>query len=115
MLKPVLLLVLTCTVLAEVPSKEERDAIMECHMKLREGVKPAASNMHLLTYSTEVEQLADAFVKGCNPSFPSSKSEYKNVGYIQPTSSDEKLDYHDVLCNVDNTSYTYENNTCHGS
>uniref|UniRef100_A0A5K3FUX8 SCP domain-containing protein n=1 Tax=Mesocestoides corti TaxID=53468 RepID=A0A5K3FUX8_MESCO len=115
MISCVLLFALLPCVLAEGPSNAEREVILECHRKLREGVQPTASNMGLLTYSTEMEQLADAFVKGCNPSFPSSKSAYKNVGYIQPTSSDRKLDYRDVLCKVDSSNYTYENNTCHGS
>uniref|UniRef100_A0A5K3G0G1 SCP domain-containing protein n=1 Tax=Mesocestoides corti TaxID=53468 RepID=A0A5K3G0G1_MESCO len=115
MMSYVILFSLLPCVLTKGPSNAEREVILECHRKLREGVQPSASNMELLTYSTELEQLADAFVRRCNPWFPSSKSQYKDVGYIQPTSSDQKLDYRDVLCNVDSTSYTYENDSCHDS
>uniref|UniRef100_A0A5K3FE53 SCP domain-containing protein n=1 Tax=Mesocestoides corti TaxID=53468 RepID=A0A5K3FE53_MESCO len=111
----ILLFALLACVVTEGPSNEEREAILECHSKLREGVQPPASNMALLTYSSELEKLADEFVKGCNPSFPSSKPQYQDVGYIQPPWSDSKFDYRDVLCKVDSTNYTYENNYCPGS
>uniref|UniRef100_A0A5K3FQ00 SCP domain-containing protein n=1 Tax=Mesocestoides corti TaxID=53468 RepID=A0A5K3FQ00_MESCO len=112
MLKLLFLFALICSVVADVPSEEERRVIMECHTKLREGVQPTASNMQLLNYSREMEQLAEKFVNGCNPVFPSSQPEYANAGYIQPPSSNQKLEYQDVLCKVDNSSYNYRNNTC---
>uniref|UniRef100_A0A5K3F9W9 SCP domain-containing protein n=1 Tax=Mesocestoides corti TaxID=53468 RepID=A0A5K3F9W9_MESCO len=115
MISYVLLFALLPCVLTEAPSDDEREAILECHRKLREGVQPPASNMALLTYSTELEQLADAFVNGCKSSFPGSDLQYQNVGYIQPPSSDRKLDYRHVLCNVDSSNYTYKDNTCDGS
>uniref|UniRef100_A0A5K3FE58 SCP domain-containing protein n=1 Tax=Mesocestoides corti TaxID=53468 RepID=A0A5K3FE58_MESCO len=85
MMSYVLLFALLPCVLTEAPSDDEREAILECHRKLREGVKPPASNMKFLTYSTELEKLADAFVNGCTSSFPSSNPQYQNVGYIQPS------------------------------
>uniref|UniRef100_A0A5K3FXV9 SCP domain-containing protein n=1 Tax=Mesocestoides corti TaxID=53468 RepID=A0A5K3FXV9_MESCO len=114
-MNPLLLFALMCSVVADVPSEEERRAIMECHTKLREGVQPTASNMQLLNYSREMEHLAEKFVNGCNPVFPSTNPEYANAGYIQPSSSDQKLKYQDVLCEIDNSTYDYRNNTCHGS
>ncbi|VDD82950.1 unnamed protein product [Mesocestoides corti] len=112
---PVLLLALTTNVIAEVPSGEERAAILDCHARLREGVKPIASNMLLLTYSTEMEKLADEYVKACTGAFPASSPRFRQVGYIQLPSSDQQLEYRDALLQVDDSAYVYRNNTCLGS
>uniref|UniRef100_A0A5K3EYB3 SCP domain-containing protein n=1 Tax=Mesocestoides corti TaxID=53468 RepID=A0A5K3EYB3_MESCO len=107
----IVLLVLLCTALAEVPSEEERAAIMECHEKLREEVQPTASNMQLLTYSTKLETVVLSILGGCGGPVP----EYENVGYIQPLWHTRKLPYRDVLCNVDSSGFAYENDACEGS
>uniref|UniRef100_A0A5K3FU26 SCP domain-containing protein n=1 Tax=Mesocestoides corti TaxID=53468 RepID=A0A5K3FU26_MESCO len=111
MTKFIFLLVLFSTTLAEVPSEEERKAILECHEKLREAVQPTASNIQLLTYSTALETQALSILRECSDSIP----DLKNVGYTQPLWHIRKLAYRDVLCNVDSSGYTYENDTCEGS
>uniref|UniRef100_A0A5K3G2G4 SCP domain-containing protein n=1 Tax=Mesocestoides corti TaxID=53468 RepID=A0A5K3G2G4_MESCO len=48
MSKLVGLLLVAWHVVAEVPSKKEREEIVECHTKLREGVQPTAAGMQLM-------------------------------------------------------------------
>uniref|UniRef100_A0A5K3FEZ5 SCP domain-containing protein n=1 Tax=Mesocestoides corti TaxID=53468 RepID=A0A5K3FEZ5_MESCO len=114
MLKPIFLFALSCTVLAEVPSEEERDEIIYCHTILRERVKPTASNMHLLTYSAKLEQLADEFVSACGVPSADFSKKLKNLGYIFPLSGDQKHQYHDVLCHVKSNNYNYKYDNCTG-
>uniref|UniRef100_A0A5K3G1M2 SCP domain-containing protein n=1 Tax=Mesocestoides corti TaxID=53468 RepID=A0A5K3G1M2_MESCO len=59
---------------AEVPSQPERDKIMEQLTKLREDVEPEATNMNLLSYSKEMERVAETWVTRCEPDYPGSKS-----------------------------------------
>uniref|UniRef100_A0A5K3FWU9 SCP domain-containing protein n=1 Tax=Mesocestoides corti TaxID=53468 RepID=A0A5K3FWU9_MESCO len=67
MLKLLVLLILTWLVLADVPTVEERKAIVECHTKLREHVNPPASNMMLMNYTIEMENLAVKYLADCRP------------------------------------------------
>uniref|UniRef100_A0A5K3F154 SCP domain-containing protein n=2 Tax=Mesocestoides corti TaxID=53468 RepID=A0A5K3F154_MESCO len=115
MLKSIFLLALTCSMLAEFPSKEERDAIIECHTILRERVKPTASNMQLLTYSTKMEQLAHEFVSSCEDHIQDFSKKFQNVGIITPYFGDQKPPYQDVLCDVDSSTYNFEQDHCFGS
>uniref|UniRef100_A0A5K3EYX3 SCP domain-containing protein n=1 Tax=Mesocestoides corti TaxID=53468 RepID=A0A5K3EYX3_MESCO len=115
MLTAIFLLPMLCDVLAELPSEADRSAIMECHTKLRENVRPTASNMQLLSYSIKLEELADEFVKKCNPFFPRSDPRYETLGYIQPSSTATEFQYRDELCNIDSSTYIYENDSCEGS
>uniref|UniRef100_A0A5K3FCV1 SCP domain-containing protein n=1 Tax=Mesocestoides corti TaxID=53468 RepID=A0A5K3FCV1_MESCO len=71
--------------------------------------------MLLLTYSTEMEKLADEYVKACTGAFPASSPRFRQVGYIQLPSSDQQLEYRDALLQVDDSAYVYRNNTCLGS
>uniref|UniRef100_A0A5K3FPG8 Secreted protein n=1 Tax=Mesocestoides corti TaxID=53468 RepID=A0A5K3FPG8_MESCO len=67
MLKLLSLLMLTWHVLAEVPTDEDRKAIVECHTKLCEHVDPPASNMFLVIYLIEMENFAVKFFAACRP------------------------------------------------
>uniref|UniRef100_A0A5K3FCG4 SCP domain-containing protein n=2 Tax=Mesocestoides corti TaxID=53468 RepID=A0A5K3FCG4_MESCO len=101
-----------CDALAKVPSQTERNEILECHTMLRENVKPTASNMQFLSYSVEMEKLADEFVNKCSPVFPGSDPRYKNLGYIQLPFTTTEQQYKEALCTVNGSSYIYENESC---
>uniref|UniRef100_A0A5K3FX60 SCP domain-containing protein n=1 Tax=Mesocestoides corti TaxID=53468 RepID=A0A5K3FX60_MESCO len=114
MIKFICVLALVCNVLADVPSQEERNTIMECHTKLREGVTPTASNMQLMTYSSEMEKLAEEAVAACSPITPNRVSypQFQGVGFIYTFSTSEQPTYHDLLCTVDGSTYGYADDTC---
>uniref|UniRef100_A0A5K3G310 SCP domain-containing protein n=1 Tax=Mesocestoides corti TaxID=53468 RepID=A0A5K3G310_MESCO len=87
---------------------------MECHAKLRESVTPTASNMQLMTYSSEMEKLAESLVATCSPTtpFPITSPQYEGAGSIYAFLTRERRDYHDLLCTVDASAYSYANDTC---
>uniref|UniRef100_A0A5K3F143 SCP domain-containing protein n=1 Tax=Mesocestoides corti TaxID=53468 RepID=A0A5K3F143_MESCO len=113
-LTPIFLLALTCNMLAEVPSKEERDAIMECRTRLRERVKPTAGNMQLLAYSAEMEQIAEKVVRGCGAYISDFSKKFQNVGIITPFFGDQKPQYQGVLCEIDSNNYDFKDDHCFG-
>uniref|UniRef100_A0A5K3F7M4 SCP domain-containing protein n=1 Tax=Mesocestoides corti TaxID=53468 RepID=A0A5K3F7M4_MESCO len=51
---------------AEVPTPEQRKEILELHTNLRESVQPHASNMMLMTYSTELEAITYNWIANCS-------------------------------------------------
>uniref|UniRef100_A0A5K3FVV9 SCP domain-containing protein n=1 Tax=Mesocestoides corti TaxID=53468 RepID=A0A5K3FVV9_MESCO len=105
------LLVFTWCALANMLSDEERRALLECHTKLREGVQPTASNMHLMTYSLDVEKVAEKFVETCPNSQDVPQSD--GFGYIGPIEYFVKPHFGESLCQIKTSSYDYVNNTCH--
>uniref|UniRef100_A0A5K3ENV2 SCP domain-containing protein n=1 Tax=Mesocestoides corti TaxID=53468 RepID=A0A5K3ENV2_MESCO len=104
------LLVFLWQVIAEVPTEEERIAILEYHTKLRESVEPSASNMQLMTYSTEMEKLAEVFTS--NNLNVSSLPQDENIGYLDDNASLEKPKYADLLANVNGNKYNYYRDEC---
>uniref|UniRef100_A0A5K3FVP8 SCP domain-containing protein n=1 Tax=Mesocestoides corti TaxID=53468 RepID=A0A5K3FVP8_MESCO len=114
MIKLICVLALVCNVLADVPSQEERNTIMECHTKLREGVTPTASNMQLMTYSSEMEKLAEEAVAACSPITPNrvSNPQFQGVGFVYSFTNYRKPTYNTLLCTVHGSAYSYANDTC---
>uniref|UniRef100_A0A5K3FKQ5 SCP domain-containing protein n=1 Tax=Mesocestoides corti TaxID=53468 RepID=A0A5K3FKQ5_MESCO len=113
MLRFIGLLMLTLNVLSEVPSEEERAAIVECHTNLRERVEPSASNMQLMSYSFELEKLAQQLYPVCAADFNESDPKYQNVGIIELTSANDKPRFRD-LCKVNSSAYNYDKDKCSG-
>uniref|UniRef100_A0A5K3FSF1 SCP domain-containing protein n=1 Tax=Mesocestoides corti TaxID=53468 RepID=A0A5K3FSF1_MESCO len=66
-----MLLLLLCSlpllrlVAADILLPEERRAMVEFHLQLRENVQPPASNMLLMRYSTELESLINEWLENC--------------------------------------------------
>uniref|UniRef100_A0A5K3FZY7 SCP domain-containing protein n=1 Tax=Mesocestoides corti TaxID=53468 RepID=A0A5K3FZY7_MESCO len=106
-----MLLALALNAQAEVPSTEERNAIIECHTKLRESVQPPASNMRLLAYSLEMEKLAQESLTYCDQPFQESDPKYQNVGVVTMASQDVKPQFRD-LCEVNSTSFDSKKDNC---
>uniref|UniRef100_A0A5K3FY97 SCP domain-containing protein n=1 Tax=Mesocestoides corti TaxID=53468 RepID=A0A5K3FY97_MESCO len=106
-----LLLPLALNVQAEVPSTEERNAIIECHTRLREKVQPPATNMRLLAYSLEMEKLAQESLRFCQEPYQESDPEYQNVGIVTMISQDVRPKFHD-LCRVNSTPFDSKNDNC---
>uniref|UniRef100_A0A5K3FHC2 Interleukin-2 n=1 Tax=Mesocestoides corti TaxID=53468 RepID=A0A5K3FHC2_MESCO len=52
-------------VAADILLPEERRAMEEFHLQLRENVQPPASNMLLMRFSTELERLINEWLKNC--------------------------------------------------
>uniref|UniRef100_A0A5K3FT70 SCP domain-containing protein n=1 Tax=Mesocestoides corti TaxID=53468 RepID=A0A5K3FT70_MESCO len=77
-------LILTWHVSAEVPTDEERKAILECHTKLRENVNPPASNMMLMMVWAASTQFGCA-LKNCPSRNDVSKSMYTLVCIYKPS------------------------------
>uniref|UniRef100_A0A5K3F059 SCP domain-containing protein n=1 Tax=Mesocestoides corti TaxID=53468 RepID=A0A5K3F059_MESCO len=107
----IFLLALSWRVLAEVPSEEDRKTIMECHTKLREEVKPTASNMQLMSYSREMEQMAQEIFSHCDAEDLKPDPKFQNMGFIVLHSLSDKPQYHD-LCKVNSTSYDNKKEDC---
>uniref|UniRef100_A0A5K3FM91 SCP domain-containing protein n=1 Tax=Mesocestoides corti TaxID=53468 RepID=A0A5K3FM91_MESCO len=112
MLKLLCLLSLTWHVSAQVPTDEERKAILECHTRLREHVSPPASNMMLMNYSVEMENLAVKYLADCRP--PTNPEPFKGTSQLLMPQSPEKSQYVHDLCKVNGNHYDYESNSCTG-
>uniref|UniRef100_A0A5K3FRU5 SCP domain-containing protein n=1 Tax=Mesocestoides corti TaxID=53468 RepID=A0A5K3FRU5_MESCO len=109
-LKLLSLLILTWHVLAEVPTDVERKAIVECHTKLREHVNSPASNMLLMNYSIEMENLAVQFLADCQP--PSNREPFQGTSNLLIDRLPEKPKYAQKLCNFNGNDYDYEKGQC---
>uniref|UniRef100_A0A5K3FZD5 SCP domain-containing protein n=1 Tax=Mesocestoides corti TaxID=53468 RepID=A0A5K3FZD5_MESCO len=112
MLKLLSVLILTWHVLAEVPSDEERKAIVECHTKLREHVNPPASNMMLMNYSIEMENLAVLFFADCRP--PTNRKLFQGTSELLMDRLPEKPQFAQELCKVNGNNYDYVKDKCYG-
>uniref|UniRef100_A0A5K3FCD1 SCP domain-containing protein n=1 Tax=Mesocestoides corti TaxID=53468 RepID=A0A5K3FCD1_MESCO len=98
MQKLLCVLIFTWYVVANLLSDNDRQAILECHLRLREIVQPNASNMWLMEYSKEVEKLAETFVETC----PSEQDEpsFSDVGFVEPVSYYFKPEYNKSFCQI---------------
>uniref|UniRef100_A0A5K3FX61 SCP domain-containing protein n=1 Tax=Mesocestoides corti TaxID=53468 RepID=A0A5K3FX61_MESCO len=112
MLKLLCLLILTWHVLAEVPTDVERKTIVECHTKLREHVNPPASNMMLLNYSIEMENLAVKYIADCRR--PANVEPFEGTSDLVIDKLPGKSQYVEELCKVNGNHYNFERNDCNG-
>uniref|UniRef100_A0A5K3ER38 SCP domain-containing protein n=1 Tax=Mesocestoides corti TaxID=53468 RepID=A0A5K3ER38_MESCO len=93
------------------PSDNERRTIVEAHTKIRESVNPTASNMRMMTYSFEMEQLAETLVQWC---LPIHQRDYPGLSVNQFASTDVKGNYEDfnALFAKQARHYDYRKNSC---
>uniref|UniRef100_A0A5K3FQ07 SCP domain-containing protein n=1 Tax=Mesocestoides corti TaxID=53468 RepID=A0A5K3FQ07_MESCO len=112
MLKLLCVLILTWHALAEVPTDEKRKAILECHTKLRENVNPPASNMMLMNYSMEMENLAVNYLADCNP--PTNQEPFQGTSKLSINELLRKSQYVQQLCKVNGNNYDYVEDRCNG-
>uniref|UniRef100_A0A5K3FIA1 SCP domain-containing protein n=1 Tax=Mesocestoides corti TaxID=53468 RepID=A0A5K3FIA1_MESCO len=107
-------------VTAEPPTDEEREEIVEFHTRIRENVNPPASNMQLMGYSPELENLAKQYAQiGCAGPYPDPNTHSQFQGYGIVTNSDNKYDQ-TIISNLDENykrgkqAYSYDTNSCTG-
>uniref|UniRef100_A0A5K3G168 SCP domain-containing protein n=1 Tax=Mesocestoides corti TaxID=53468 RepID=A0A5K3G168_MESCO len=110
MLKLISVLTLTWHVLAEVPTDEERKAILECHTKLREHVNPPASNMMLMNYSIEMENLAVKYFANCR--LPVDREPFQGTSELLMDELPERPQFVQQLCQVNGNNYDYVRDQC---
>uniref|UniRef100_A0A5K3FS48 SCP domain-containing protein n=1 Tax=Mesocestoides corti TaxID=53468 RepID=A0A5K3FS48_MESCO len=119
MLKLICLLSLLWWVEADSPMPEQTKQIVDLLTKIREEVNPTASNMMLMEYSDELENLAKNWLKNCTYPLPHGPAypEYKDVVDVLQTGSrkaDASFDLSKVY-NSEKNAFNYENNTCNSS
>uniref|UniRef100_A0A5K3EFM8 SCP domain-containing protein n=1 Tax=Mesocestoides corti TaxID=53468 RepID=A0A5K3EFM8_MESCO len=116
MLKPIILQTALCLVLAHALSDEERSDIQEFGRKLREEVNPEAGNMQLISYSLEMEKLAEDWVRSCTTENREAWCDLKDmdvgmiyfVGYRFPYKFRRYLPF----VSKQKEQYDYESGTC---
>uniref|UniRef100_A0A5K3G1J9 SCP domain-containing protein n=1 Tax=Mesocestoides corti TaxID=53468 RepID=A0A5K3G1J9_MESCO len=89
--------------MAEPPTDKEREEIVEFHTRIRENVDPPASNMQLMKYSPELENLAKQYAQmRCAGSIPdpSIHAQFQGCGVF--TSSDN-ADDQTIIGNLNDT------------
>uniref|UniRef100_A0A5K3FXW6 SCP domain-containing protein n=2 Tax=Mesocestoides corti TaxID=53468 RepID=A0A5K3FXW6_MESCO len=114
MKKLLCLVSLIWTVAADAPTLDERNRIVQLHTQVRESVEPTASNMMLMSYSTELESLAQQYIVNCSSAPPDPDFLPENVSEIPFISRGVKLTFDEVLKEFvsEKQFYDYENNTC---
>uniref|UniRef100_A0A5K3EFM5 SCP domain-containing protein n=1 Tax=Mesocestoides corti TaxID=53468 RepID=A0A5K3EFM5_MESCO len=116
MIRVICIFILFSNVLAEAPSEQEKKDIMELHAELREQVDPPASNMLMLSYSTELEKLAGPLAATCMPGSADAETqpEYKGLGHVSIPGEPNKHSFFSVLSQIkeEKSSYDYNTNSC---
>uniref|UniRef100_A0A5K3F6E3 SCP domain-containing protein n=1 Tax=Mesocestoides corti TaxID=53468 RepID=A0A5K3F6E3_MESCO len=101
------------------PTDPERNQILELLTNVREEVNPPASNMMLMEYSDELEELAKNWLKNCTYILPHGAlyPEYKDVvDVLQYGVKREDASFNlSALFGSEKNAYNYENNTCTSS
>uniref|UniRef100_A0A5K3F8I7 SCP domain-containing protein n=1 Tax=Mesocestoides corti TaxID=53468 RepID=A0A5K3F8I7_MESCO len=119
MLKFICLLSLLWWAEADSPTVDESKQIVELLTKIRKEVNPTASNMMLMEYSDELENLAKTWLNNCTYPLPHGPAypEYKDVVDVLQTGSSKANASFDLsaLFDSEKNAYNYENNTCNSS
>ncbi|KAL5964633.1 GLIPR1-like protein 1, partial [Taenia solium] len=98
------------------PTNVERMQILEAHLKIRESVKPSASNMKLMMYSEKLEHLAAYWASQCVFRHPSQSDPpvYHGLGQnlalvagFEPTLTESVCGW-----NSEAKFYNYNNRSC---
>uniref|UniRef100_A0A5K3EFL7 SCP domain-containing protein n=1 Tax=Mesocestoides corti TaxID=53468 RepID=A0A5K3EFL7_MESCO len=112
----VCIMVLFWNVLAEVPLAEDREYLIKLHAELREEVNPPASNMLMMSYSNELENLADDWAKNCTFKFPdiTLRPKYKSLGQGSRLGNiNQSLSFKDLSeLKQEKQRFDYEANSC---
>uniref|UniRef100_A0A5K3EXX4 SCP domain-containing protein n=1 Tax=Mesocestoides corti TaxID=53468 RepID=A0A5K3EXX4_MESCO len=110
----IFLLALSWRVLAEVPSEEDRKTIMECHTKLREEVKPTASNMQLMMVRAKSTQVGCAFGQCITKDDPSTINHLLTCAYKPSEIMFEEAPYEEgASCSKCPDGYRCHRNQCY--
>uniref|UniRef100_A0A5K3EZ44 SCP domain-containing protein n=1 Tax=Mesocestoides corti TaxID=53468 RepID=A0A5K3EZ44_MESCO len=86
---------------------DERDAALQYLTQLRENVQPPASNMMLLNYSVELEQMAERYLSRCLGKYPdpSVDTEFNGTAMMIKTYSPHKPTVLQYLQDVQSNAY----------
>uniref|UniRef100_A0A5K3FBL7 SCP domain-containing protein n=1 Tax=Mesocestoides corti TaxID=53468 RepID=A0A5K3FBL7_MESCO len=110
------LLILISQVMAQVPTRAERRAILEYHTQVRENVQPPASNMELINYSIKLERLAMEWAAQCRWEHPDPNyyTQYKGIGQNLALKSGPKQSFPQMATIWYNEvfNYTYHSRRC---
>uniref|UniRef100_A0A5K3FVC0 SCP domain-containing protein n=1 Tax=Mesocestoides corti TaxID=53468 RepID=A0A5K3FVC0_MESCO len=104
--------------LAQVLLQKELPETQAYHRKLREDVQPTASNMLLMSYSFELERLAQEWLEHCTLVQPNTSTypHYDNTAsFLIPVNAD-KPTYPQMLrfLHTQKSIYTFGNSNCKG-
>ncbi|VDM24552.1 unnamed protein product [Hydatigera taeniaeformis] len=116
--KAMCLILLMSTATCQLPTHVERAHVLEAHLHIRETVVPPASNMQLMEYSEELENLAAYWASHCRFEHPDTNSypHYNGLGQNIALISGFTPSLIEGVCGWRGGSqhYTYSNNTCDG-
>uniref|UniRef100_A0A5K3FYF1 SCP domain-containing protein n=1 Tax=Mesocestoides corti TaxID=53468 RepID=A0A5K3FYF1_MESCO len=117
MLKILCLLAMSVHVFGDVPTANESAELLENLTRIRENVRPQASDMMLLNYSTEMENVANKWVSQCKDEYPFYEDypEYNETGFILVTSNHSPK-FTEAFTNVEKqvSLYKYIKDICIG-
>ncbi|VDD78380.1 unnamed protein product [Mesocestoides corti] len=104
-------------VFGDVPTANESAELLENLTRIRENVRPQASDMMLLNYSTEMENVANKWVSQCKDEYPFYEDypEYNETGFILVTSNHSPK-FTEAFTNVEKqvSLYKYIKDICIG-
>uniref|UniRef100_A0A5K3FX48 SCP domain-containing protein n=1 Tax=Mesocestoides corti TaxID=53468 RepID=A0A5K3FX48_MESCO len=105
------------SVVADVPTEEERTQIVEFLTNLRESVDPPATNMLLMKYSSGLETAAQNYLANCSSTGLNEGALPGDVFRFLRTYDNRKPVYLRMLSSFtsDRQSYNYDQNKCSGS
>ncbi|VDO04000.1 unnamed protein product [Rodentolepis nana] len=105
--------------LSEEPSWAERAELLEFHKKIRENVRPTAADMRVLSYSYDMQQEAENWVRKCTKEFPEPNKDPKYFQTVatMPISTNAKPPTVMEMTNMwvaEKKLYNYNTNSCSG-
>uniref|UniRef100_A0A5K3F603 SCP domain-containing protein n=1 Tax=Mesocestoides corti TaxID=53468 RepID=A0A5K3F603_MESCO len=102
---------------AKVPSESESDELLAKFTQLREEVQPPASEMNLLSYSKNMERIANKWVLRCIPEYPSDYKykQYVGTGFVFSMFNGQPQFKNALFAANNSISYNYAKNLCTGS